>query len=170
MSTEINSENFMEILKSDGYAYVLTSKSTEPINKNFPNMPNCHKRRMENSSYESELPDANIFFFQYEGTSYKILRNMGDLDCNDGNFGAVFDRNNDKVLDIISSGDMETTLQSLKTDDKKISDDLQEKISPYLLFFDAVLHSYTEFEYVAFKVLVENGCFYSISAIYDKRT
>lgn len=74
------------------------------------------------------------------------------------------------IMDIISSGDMETTLQSLKTDDKKISDDLQEKISPYLLFFDAVLHSYTEFEYVAFKVLVENGCFYSISAIYDKRT
>lgn len=169
MATEVNSENFMEILKNDGYEYVLKSKSTEPIDKNFPNLPNHHKRRMENDSYESELPDANVFHFEYNGSSYKILRNMGDLDCNDGNFGVVFDGNNVKVLDIKSSGDMETTMKSLKTDDKKISDDLQEKLSPYLLFFDAVLHNHTELEYVVFKVLVENGCFYSISAIFDKR-
>lgn len=169
MAMKIDSSNFIEILKNDGYAYVLTSKSTELIDKNFPNMPNYHKRRMENSSYESELPDADVFCFEYRGSSYKILRDMGDLDCNDGNFGAVFDGNNDQVLDIISSGDMETTMKSLKADDKEISDDLQEKLSPYLLFFDAVLHNNTELEYVVFKVLVENGCFYRISEIFDKR-
>lgn len=63
---------------------------------------------------------------------------------------------------------METTLQSLKTDEVKISDDLQAKLSPYLEYFEVVLPNNTEFEYVVFKVFVENGCLYDIGDI-DER-
>lgn len=164
---KVSSNNFREILKNDGYAYTLTSKTTEPIDVNFPNMPDWHREEFEEWRHEI-LPDADVIWFEYNGVSYKILRNMGDADCNDGNFGAVFDGNNDKVMDVISSGDMETTLHSLKTDEPKISDELQAKLAPNLRYFEVVLHGNTEFEYVVFKVFVENGCLYDISDIDDR--
>lgn len=130
-------------------------------------MPDWHRDEFEEWRHEI-LPDADVISFEYKGSNYKLLRNMGDADCNDGNFGAVLDGNNDKVLDVISSGDMETTLQSLKTDETKISDELQAKLSPYLRYFEVVLHGNTEFEYVVFKVFVENGCLYDIGDIDDR--
>lgn len=77
-ANKINCENFREILKNDGYKYVLILKDYEPIVKNFPNIPNCHKRRIENNTHE--LPDANIFWFEYKGLKYKLLRNGGMIE------------------------------------------------------------------------------------------
>lgn len=146
-----SSENFREILKNDGHAYVLTSKTSEPIDINFPNLPDWHKEDFEEWRHEI-LSETTVIRFEYKGSNFKLLRNAGDLDCHDGNFGAVFDGNNDKILDLISSEDMETTIQSLRTDDTKISDDLSTELSPYLRYFVAVLHNSTEFEYVIFKI------------------
>lgn len=87
-----------------------------------------------------------------------MIKFKGIVDTNDGIFGGVFDGNNDKIIDIIPSGDCETTIQSLKTDDIKINDDLPTKLSPYLEFFRFVRNNYTGFENVVFKVLAENGC------------
>lgn len=162
-SPNITSKEFREILQNDGYSYVLTSKSKEPIDVNFPNLPGYHKDNFEQR--RKNLPEADVIMFEYKGSSYKILRNMGNADTNDGNFGAVFDGNNVKVLDLISSGDMETTFKSLKADDTKISEDLQAKLPEYLEFFEVVLHGYTDFEYVAFKLFVENGFFFNIDDI-----
>lgn len=162
-SPNISSAEFREILKSDGYSYVITSKSKEPIDVNFPNLPSYHKDDFEHR--RDGLPYADIVLFEYKGASYKLLRNMGYADTNDGNFGAVFDGNNQKVLDLISSGDMETTFKSLKADDTKISGDLQAKLPQYLEFFEVVLNGYTEFEYVLFKLFVENGFFFDINDI-----
>lgn len=166
---KVSSENFRELLKNDGYAYVLISKSSMPTDINFPNMPDWH--RDEPGEWHNGrnviLPDADVICFEYNGSNYKLLVNAGYVLCNDGSFGALFDGNNDDkyLLDVISSGDSETTMQSLKTDDKKISDDLSIKLSPYLRFFEAFLHYSTELEYVIFKVLVENGCLYGIDDI-----
>lgn len=155
---QLSSAHFREILKNDDYTYVLTSKTTEPIDVNFPNMPSWHKDEFEEWRHEI-LPEADVVWFEYKGLNYKILRNAGDADCNDGNFGAVFDENNDKILDMLSSGDTETTMQALKPDNMKISDDLSTKLSPYLEFFRTVLHNNMEFEYLVFKILLENECF-----------
>lgn len=162
-SPNISSKGFREILKNDGYTYVIKSKSREPIDVNFPNLPSYHKDDFEGR--RDNLPDSDVVLFEYKGSSYKLLRNMGNADTNDGNFGAIFDANNDKVLDLFSSGDMETTFESLKADETKVSADLQAKLPEYLAFFEVVLHGYTEFEYVAFKLFVENGFFFDINDI-----
>lgn len=160
---KVSSAKFREILKNDGYAYTLTSKTTEPININYPNMPDWHRDEFEEWRHEI-LPEAVVICFEYKGMKYKLLSNMGDPDCNDGNFGAVFDGNNEKVLDVISSGDMETTLQSLKADDNKIDEYIPAKLSPYIQY-NTVLNNNTELEYVVFKILVENGCLFQIDDI-----
>lgn len=162
-SPNISSKEFREILKTDGYSYVIKSQSREPIDVNFPNLPSYHKNDFESRRRDLDL--ADIVLFEYKGSSYKLLRNMGNADTNDGNFGAVFDSNNQKVLDIISSGDMETTFKSLKADDTNISGDLQAKLPEYLAFFEVVLDGYTEFEYVLFKLFVEIGFFFDIDDI-----
>lgn len=160
-------ELFEEILKNDGYEYVMTSKSTEPIDINFPNLPEWHRDEFEEWRQDM-LPDVNIFCFEYKGSNYKLLKNNGDADCNDGMFGACFDGNNDKILDLLSTGDMETTIQSLKSDDIKLTDDLISKLSPYLQFFEVVLGNNTELEYLIFKILAENNCLYDFYGIDDR--
>lgn len=162
--SEMSSENFREILKNDGYTYVLTAKSTEPIDINFPNMPNWYKDEWEEWCRDS-LPDVDVIHFEYKGSSYKLLRNAGDPYCNEGNFGALFDSNDDKILDVISNGDMETTLHSLKSNETKIDDDLLAKVSPYFQYIEVFLHNSTEFEYLVCKVLIENELLYHIDDI-----
>lgn len=170
---KVSSENFRDILKNDEYAYVLTSKSTERIEMNFPNMPNWYKEEWNEWCYDVS-PHADVICFEYKGLSnYKLLRNAGDPDRSfgtlfDGNFGAVFHGNKDKVLDILCSPNLKTTIQSLKAGDRKINDDLLVKLTPYLKFFEAVLHNNMELEYLVFKILVENGWFGDIGDI-DRR-
>lgn len=160
-------EKFEEILKNDGYEYVVTSESTEPIDINFPNLPQHHRNGFEEWRQEM-LPDVNVFCFEYKGTNYKLLTNAGDADCNDGMFGALFDGNNEKILDLLSTGDMETTIQSLKSDDVKLTNDLISKLSPYLQFFEIVLGNNTELEYLIFKILAGNDCLYDFNGIDDR--
>lgn len=152
---EVTTKKFREILKNDGYGYVLISKGSEPTDIHFPNLPDWHKEELEVLPDEA-LPDANVIRFEYKGSNYKLLSNIGDADCNDGCFGALYDSDDGKILDLLSTGDNETTFQSLKTDDTKISDDFVAKLSPYLRY--NVLHNNTELEYLVFKVLVENDC------------
>lgn len=167
MSSDISSTNFREIFKNDGFNYVLISKSTEPIDINFPNMPSWYKDEWE-SWVRDSLPNVDVICFEYKGSNYKVVRNASECINNEGNFGALFDSNNDKILDIVSSGDCETTIQSLKIDDVTISDDLLQQVSPYLRYIEVFLHNHTEFEYVVFKVLVESKCLYDIDWI-DER-
>lgn len=162
-----SSKEFKEILNNDGYAYVVKSKSTVPIDINFPNLPTWHKEEFEEWRHEI-LPDATVILFEYKEQNYKLLRNMGDPDCNDGAFGALFDENNDKILDLLSTGDMETTIRSEKNDDTKLDQDFATKFSPYLQYFEIVFGNYTEFEYLVFKVLFDNGYLYDIDEMDDR--
>ena len=158
------SDKFREILNSDGYAYTVTSKQREPIDINYPNLPRWHKDEFEEWRHEI-LPDATVICFEHNGSNYKLTVNMGDADCNDGNFGAVFDGNNEKVLDLLSTGDMETTLESLINNDPKLADDFIKKLAPYLEVFEVVLANHTAFEYLVFKILAENRCLIDIDEI-----
>lgn len=163
-----SSVQFKEILKNDGYTYILKSKSSERIDMNFPNLPDWYKGEFKEWRPEMLL-EATVTCFEYNGSDYKLYNNVGDADCSDGNFGAVFDENNEKVLDVISSGEMETLMKSLKSDDANISDDLIAQLSPYLQYFEVVLANNTEFEYVVFKVLVENNSFLADIIFIDER-
>lgn len=153
-----SSEKFRKILSEDGYTYVITSKDTEGIYLNFPNLPDHHTEEFEEWR-QDELPPTTVICFEYKASNYKLLTNLGFAECHDGAFGAMFDANNDKILDVSSSGDMESTIQSLK-DDKKLDDDFLKKLSPYLEYFQIILGNNTELEYLVFKVLVENDCLY----------
>lgn len=164
---KVTGAKFREILNTDGYEYILISKNTEPIDINFPNLPHWHKEEFDEWRHEI-LPDATVIWFEYKGSQYKLLRNMGDADCNDGSFGALFDGNDDKILDLLSTGDMETTIESLKNDDTTMDADFSTKLTPYLRFFEVILKNNTQFEYLVFKVLVENDCLYDIDDIDDR--
>lgn len=161
----ISSDLFKEILKNDGFEYVVKSRSSIPIDIDLPNIPSWHADEFEER--REWLPDTTVICFESKGSKYKMLRNMGDADCNDGNFGAVYDENNKQIINLISSGDMETTIESLKTDDKKLDDNFIEKLSSYLTCFETVLQNQTELEYLIFKILVENQCTYDLSVIED---
>lgn len=164
MST-VSSKNFKEILKNDGYSYVLISKNPLPLDLNFPNLPEWHEEEFEEYGNEM-LPVSNDIRFEYKGSNYKLLSNVGDADSNDGSFGALFDDNNEKILDILSTGDNETTMQSLKTDDPKICDDLAAKLKPYLRY--NILLNNKELEYLVFKVLVETQCLFGLAYFDDE--
>lgn len=147
---------YEEITKNDGCPYKIVSKDLEQIEKDFPNLPEWHGEEFEELWHEV-LPKTLVICFEYNGLKYKLRNNTGEPECHDGNFGAVYDVNNEKVMDVISSEDLETTLQSLKTDDPQLSDDILAKFSSYWEY-SLVLHNNTELEYVVFKILVENGC------------
>lgn len=145
-------QQFEEILKSDGYSYVVKSKDTEDIDIDFPNLPDWHKEGFEEWR-QDEFGKVDVISFDHKDSNYKLLLNGGIPDCNDGYFGVVFDENNDKLLDILSTGDMETTLQSLKTDDTKLDDAFSKKLSPYLECFSIMFENKTEFEFLVFKIM-----------------
>lgn len=155
-----NSKAFKKILKEDGYTYVVTCKETEPVDINFPNLPDWHQDEFEDEESNHEyLPDSTVIWFEYKTSLYRLLINDGWTDTNDGTFGALFDANNDKILDVLSTGDMESTLVSLKdADDAKLDDDFLKKLSPYLQHFSISFENSTELEYLVFKVLAQNDC------------
>ncbi|KAG4067680.1 hypothetical protein HA402_005452 [Bradysia odoriphaga] len=163
---KISVDAFKELMKLDGFDYVLKTKDFEPIRKDLPNIPQHHKDYFDERC--GRMPRTNIFGFEYKGLKYKLFRNMGDGDCNDGNFGAVFAENEEKIVDLISSGDMETTIESLKSDDTRLSEEFCGKLAPYLVCFETVLSKYTEFEFLIFKILLENDCLYDLSVIDDR--
>lgn len=157
------SAEFKEIINYDDYKYVVTSEIFEPVDEDFPNLPD-HSRW--------GLPDSLNTSFVYKGLDYRLLSNIGDADCNDGIFGALLDANNEKVVDLLSTGDTETTIASLKNDDVKMDVELRRKLKPYLDFFTIILANETEFEYLVFKILVESKRLYDIKEIdhsYDYR-
>ncbi|XP_055316505.1 uncharacterized protein LOC129576066 [Sitodiplosis mosellana] len=159
-----SSDKLREIFKNDGYTYVVKSIDSERIDANYPNIPYWHISVGE-ECVRSDFPDATVICFEYRGSHYKLVSNWGIPDCNDGCFGALFDGNNDKILDLLSTGDVETTIRSQKNADTTLDDDFSTKLRPYLKFFTIVLENTTEFEYLAFKVLAENRRLYDIDEI-----
>lgn len=151
----LSTKEFREILKNDGFSYTIVSKGSEQIEIDFPNLPDWHKEEWD--SRRDEMPKTVVICFEYNGLNYKIRSNKGDADCNDGNFGAVYDANGDKIMELMSTGDTETTFQLLKPDGTKVNDDLLAKLEPYLKYL-VVLHNNSQLEYVVFKILAENDC------------
>lgn len=79
-----------------------------------PNMPPWHASRSA-----QELVDIGYYFWfdfditdlQGELIQLRCVYNVGDIDCNDGMWGAVWDRNTGRLIaNIASTGDCETTL------------------------------------------------------------
>lgn len=56
---ELSGNPFREILKNIGYRYVVTSKSSESIDINFPNMPGWYRGEFEEWRHET-LPEATV--------------------------------------------------------------------------------------------------------------
>lgn len=164
---KLSCDEFKELLKSDGFEYVVTSKDSEPIVITFPNLPEHHKCEFDEWRRDM-LPDSTVIWFEYKGLKYKLLRNMGSPDCNDGTFGAVYDENNVQIANLTSTGDMETTIQSLKVNDEQLDDAFSKKIAPYVSCFDIILQTNSVLEYLIFKVSVETGGSYDPSVI-DER-
>lgn len=160
-------EAFLEILKNDGYTYAVTSKQSESIEINFPNLPDWHKDEFEEWRHDI-LPDSKIIHFEYQGLNYKLRLNNGDPDCNDGMFGALYDESNEIIANLKSTGDMETTIKSVKDGDKVIDKCKRAELKPYWNFFEIVLAKKTELEYLVFKVLFENGFLYDLCGLEDK--
>lgn len=160
-------EAFSKILKNDGLSYAVTSKQSEPIDIDFPNLPDWHKRDFEEWRQEM-LPNSKVTHFEYEGLNYKLRLNNGDPDCNDGMFGALYDESDRIIANLESTGDMETTIASLKDGDKVIDNDRRDQLKPYLAFFEIVLAESTELEYLVFKVLFENDFLYDLSGLEDR--
>lgn len=148
-------QTFRELLKNDGYNYVVKYTDIEPIDENFPNLPDWHKEEFDERC--DELPDVTSIFFKYKASNYTLLINTGDPDCNDGTFGVLFDADNDQIVDLISTGDKETTIKSVRNDDTKLNENFSTKLLRYLEYCKVILEKNTEFEYLIFKILVENG-------------
>lgn len=52
---------------------------------------------------------------------FRIVVNTGDGDCNDGLWGEVWQRNTGKIVaNILSTGDMETTVQTSSSELEKL--------------------------------------------------
>ncbi|XP_031639573.1 uncharacterized protein LOC116351596 [Contarinia nasturtii] len=161
-------EAFLEILKNDGYSYAVTSKESEPIDINFPNLPDWHKEPAYDEWRSEMLPHSKIICFEYNGSTFKLRVNNGDPESHDGMFGALYDESNEKIVDLKSTGDMETTIESLKDGDRDLDNDFSTKLEPYLSVFEIVLDKKTEFEYLIFKHLAENDFLHDLSLIDDR--
>ena len=90
-----------------------------------PNMPEHH---IENSQWDDDPAyyldhvgkyywfDFDIALPNVESSQLRMVFNVGDGDCNDGMWGAVWDRNTeDLVANILSTGDSEATVQAIST-------------------------------------------------------
>ena len=81
-----------------------------------PNIPEHHVFHAEDG-----LDIGRYYWFDFdivgadnERIQLRMALNEGDADCNDGFWGAVWERNTgERVVDILSSGDMETTIEAV---------------------------------------------------------
>lgn len=78
--------------------------------------------------------------------------------------------NNDKILDVLSIGDFETLIKSLKDgNDTKLDVNFSNKVAPYVGYFEMLFAKNTELEYLVLKILVQNECFlYDFNGIDDR--
>ncbi|MEH2089519.1 MAG: hypothetical protein V7K61_22860 [Nostoc sp.] len=85
--------------------------------------PNTPEHHIENARYSSGYLrqvgkyywfDFDIFGSDAKLISLRMVVNEGDADCNDGRWGAVWERNTKElVANILSTGDMETTIKAV---------------------------------------------------------
>jgi hypothetical protein len=88
-----------------------------------PNMPRHH---IENSQWVDDPVDYLDYVGKYhwfdfdiiwknkEPLQLRMVFNEGDADCNDGMWGAVWERNTEELIaNILSTGDCETTVQAV---------------------------------------------------------
>lgn len=81
-----------------------------------PNIPEHHVYHAQNGLDIGKYYwfDFNIVGSDDETMQLRMVVNVGDADCNDGLWGAVWERNTKElVANIISSGDMETTIEAI---------------------------------------------------------
>lgn len=107
----MTSNIYRDFLKNDGCDYLLLSKSDyHDIDENFPNLAFTHTVEFDGDA----IAYAKIIQLRYKEINYKMLINSGCADTNDGLFGAVYDNNNEIVINIISSGGDERNMLLLR--------------------------------------------------------
>jgi hypothetical protein len=111
-----------------------------------PNIPEHHKEnaRCDPRRYAESEADyfrrhkkSQVDYFNHTGQYYwvdfdvinsdevltklRMVVNEGDADCNDGQWGEVWQRNTGKkIADILSTGDMKTTVQTCSSELEKL--------------------------------------------------
>ncbi|BAY13189.1 hypothetical protein [Calothrix sp. NIES-2098] len=107
----------------------------------YADCPNIPEHHIENSqSYNDPAYylnkvgqyywfDFDIMYPNQESLQLRMVFNVGDGDCNDGMWGAVWDRNTEDLMaNILSTGDSEATVQA-------ISKKYIEMYEPQSIFF-----------------------------------
>ncbi|MEH1936712.1 MAG: hypothetical protein V7L14_24015 [Nostoc sp.] len=80
-----------------------------------------HRGNIEIAKHRGNIEIATYYWFDFDifGSDAKLISlrmvvNEGNADCNDGHWGAVWERNTKElVADILSTGDMETTIKAV---------------------------------------------------------
>lgn len=111
-----------------------------------PNIPDHHRRNAKDSTRLYREHPSKYFdnIGQYYWVDFDIITsdkltmklrmvvNVGDADCNDGQWGEVWQRNTGKpVAQILSTGDMETTVQTSSSELDKLVDFIIEIVLFY---------------------------------------
>jgi len=86
-----------------------------------PNIPEHHLYHAQGHENDPNYDMGMYYWFDFDivgmdGLSLplRMVLNIGDADCNDGYWGAIWERNKEEIIaNIISSGDMETTLEAI---------------------------------------------------------
>jgi len=81
-----------------------------------PNTPEHHVEAVKNGRSFGKYYwfDFDIIGADNQQLELRMVLNEGDADCNDGFWGAVWERNTQElVVNILSSGDMETTIEAI---------------------------------------------------------
>ncbi|GGA06179.1 hypothetical protein [Okeania sp. KiyG1] len=86
-----------------------------------PNIPEHHLYHAEGYENDPDYDTGRYYWFDFDIVGMdelllplRIVINIGDADCNDGFWGVVWERNTEEIIaNIISSGDMETTIEAI---------------------------------------------------------
>ncbi|MEB3343128.1 MAG: hypothetical protein VKJ25_20530 [Okeania sp.] len=86
-----------------------------------PNTPQHHLHRVQRREGDPNYDIGRYYWFDFDIVGIdglllplRTVFNEGDADCNDGFWGVVWERNTEKIIaNIISSGDMETTVEAV---------------------------------------------------------
>lgn len=98
----------------------------------YPDCPNMPDHHIENAKWgERYLRNAGGYYwfdFDIVGMGGQVIQcrmvyNEGDGDCNDGMWGAVWERNTEElIVNILSTGDSEATIQAVSEKHVKMYD------------------------------------------------
>ena len=86
-----------------------------------PNIPEHHLYHAEGYEDDPDYDVGRYYWFDFDIVGMdelllplRMVINKGDADCNDGYWGVIWERNTEDIIaNIISSGDMETTIEAI---------------------------------------------------------